>query len=338
MEFGIFDHVDSNGLPLADFYEARLKLVEAYDRGGFYAYHVAEHHATPLGLAASPSVYLAAVAQRTNQLKFGPLVYTLPLYHPLRLIEEICMLDQLSGGRLQVGIGRGISPLETKCFGVDPAERQRRYEETLRILLQGLTEKVVNFEGEFFRFSNVPMELAPLQTPHPPIWQGIASPDSAARAAREGRNFVSLSNSVETRALTDRYRESWRETHGEAALPKLGLGRFIVVAQTDDAALALARRAYTKWHASFHHLWHVHGIQPTRGERPPIFEETMNGGRGIAGSPHSVIVALRTQLAESGANYCVGQFAFGDMTPDEASRSIDLFVREVMPAVREAIS
>src|SRR3954451_11794616 len=163
MEFGIFDHVDSNGLPLADFYEARLKLVEVYDRGGFYAYHVAEHHATPLGLAASPSVYLAAVAQRTTRLRFGPLVYTLPLYHPLRLIEEICMLDQLSSGRLQVGIGRGISPLETKCFGINPDERQRRYEETLRILLQGLTEKAVNFEGAFFRFSNVPMELTPLQ-------------------------------------------------------------------------------------------------------------------------------------------------------------------------------
>jgi len=211
MEFGVFDHVDSNGLPLADFYEARLQLVEVYDRGGFYAYHVAEHHATPLGLAASPSVYLAAVVQRTRRLKFGPLVYTLPLYHPLRLIEEICMLDQLSGGRLQVGIGRGISPLETNCFGVDPEQRQRRYEATLRILLQGLTEKAVNFEGEFFRFSNVPMELAPLQTPHPPIWQGIASPDSAARAARDGRNFVSLSSSIETRALTDRYREAWRD-------------------------------------------------------------------------------------------------------------------------------
>src|SRR3954462_8087242 len=154
MEFGIFDHVDSNGLPLADFYEARLKLVEAYDRGGFYAYHVAEHHATPLGLAASPSVYLAAVAQRTKRLKFGPLVYTLPLYHPLRLIEEICMLDQLSGGRLQGGIGRGISPLQAAYFAVDPAERQQRYEETLAILMQGLTGEAVNFAGQYFAFHN----------------------------------------------------------------------------------------------------------------------------------------------------------------------------------------
>ena len=120
MDFGIFDHVDASGVPLQEFYDNRFKIVEAYDRGGFYCYHVAEHHQTPLGLAASPAVYLAGVAQRTRQLRFGPLVYTLPLYHPLRLTEEICMLDQMSGGRMQVGIGRGISPLETKGFGIDP--------------------------------------------------------------------------------------------------------------------------------------------------------------------------------------------------------------------------
>ena len=120
MDFGIFDHCDADGLPLQEFYDNRFKIVEIYDSAGFYCYHVAEHHATPLGLAASPAVYLAAVAQRTKQLRFGPLVYTLPLYHPLRLVEEICMLDQMSRGRMQVGIGRGISPLETEAFGVDP--------------------------------------------------------------------------------------------------------------------------------------------------------------------------------------------------------------------------
>ena len=103
MEFGVFDHLDRNDLPLRDYYESRLQIIEAYDRLGFYAYHVAEHHSTPLGMAASPSVFLSAVAQRTHRLRFGPLVYALPLYHPLRMIEEICMLDQMSGGRLEIG-------------------------------------------------------------------------------------------------------------------------------------------------------------------------------------------------------------------------------------------
>ena len=119
-------------------------------------------------------------------------------------------------------------------------------------------------------------------------------------------------------------------------MPKLGLGRFIVVADTDGAALALARRAYATWHASFHHLWYKFGATPTRGFRAPHFDETMNGGRGIAGSPDSVIAALSAQLSESGVNYCVGQFVFGDMSPDEAAKSVDMFVSHVLPAVRES--
>ena len=93
MEFGVFDHLDRGSAPLKEFYESRLKLIEAYDRAGFYAYHVAEHHSTPLGMAPSPTVFLSAVAQRTHRLRFGPLVYALPLHDPLRLAEEICMLD-----------------------------------------------------------------------------------------------------------------------------------------------------------------------------------------------------------------------------------------------------
>src|SRR6266851_6281807 len=104
--------MDRAGGALGAQYQDRLALIEAYDRLGFHAYHVAEHHATPLGMAPSPSVFLAAVAQRTRQLRFGPLVYALPLHHPLRLIEEICMLDQLSRGRLEIGFGRGSVPIE----------------------------------------------------------------------------------------------------------------------------------------------------------------------------------------------------------------------------------
>src|SRR5256885_16373617 len=139
MEFGIFDHLDRNDLALRDYYEDRLKLVEAYDRAGFYSYHLAEHHSTPLGMAPSPSVFLAAVAQRTRRLRFGTLVYALPLHHPLRLIEEICMLDQMSGGRLEIGFGRGSVPAELVYYGKDPAQAQQRYAQALDLIYQGLT-------------------------------------------------------------------------------------------------------------------------------------------------------------------------------------------------------
>jgi hypothetical protein len=98
MKFGVFDHVDRAGVPLGQQFEERLRMIEAYDRLAFYAYHVAEHHCTPLGLSPSPGIFLAAAAQRTKRLRLGPLVYSLPLYHPIRLIEGICMLDHLTGG------------------------------------------------------------------------------------------------------------------------------------------------------------------------------------------------------------------------------------------------
>src|SRR5260370_40643275 len=100
MQFGVFDHLDRDDQPLGDYYRARLQIIEAYDRLGFYAYHVAEHPATPLGMAPRPSVFLPAGAQRPVRLRFGPLGYALPLYPPLRMIEEICMLAQISAGRL----------------------------------------------------------------------------------------------------------------------------------------------------------------------------------------------------------------------------------------------
>src|SRR5438552_8523846 len=140
MQFGVFDHLDRNDLPLRDYYESRLQIIGAYDRLGFYAYHVAEHHSTPLGMAPSPSVFLAAVAQRTMRLRFGTLVYALPLYLPLRMIEEICMLDQMSGGRLEIGFGRGSSPPELVYFGQNPAEAQAIYVEALELIIKGLTE------------------------------------------------------------------------------------------------------------------------------------------------------------------------------------------------------
>ena len=136
MKFGVFDHMDRGPWPLGEQYERRLKLIEAYDRAGFFAYHLAEHHATPLGMAPSSSVFLAAVAQRTKRLRFGPLVYILTLQNPLRVYEEVCMLDQMSGGRFELGIGRGVSPIEIGFYGVDPAQLLAIYLEASAVLLR----------------------------------------------------------------------------------------------------------------------------------------------------------------------------------------------------------
>jgi len=330
MEFGVFDHLDRNDLPLRDYYESRLQIIEAYDRLGFYAYHVAEHHSTPLGMAASPSVFLSAVAQRTRKLRFGPLVYALPLYHPLRMIEEICMLDQMSGGRLEIGFGRGSVPAELIYYGQNPEEAQQVYSEALELIIKGLTERTLTFRGQFFRFDAVPMELAPRQKPHPPIWYGVHAPESAKRAARKRLRVVSLDPLAATRASFDAFRRAWKGAWGDAPLPLMGLGRFVVVAETDAAALTLARRAYPKWYDSFTHLHRLHGRMGAH-PRPPTFDGLAEVGQGVAGSPPTVTAFLRRELADTGSNYCVGQFAFGDLSLTETQQSVELFAQKVMP-------
>lgn len=336
LEFGIFDHLDRNDLPLADYYEERLKVIEAFDRSGFYAYHVAEHHFTPLGMAPSPSVFLSAIAQRTKRLRFGTFVYALPVHHPLRVLEEICMLDHMSGGRLEIGFGRGSVPEELKYYGQDPADAQAVYTEALELILKGLTEPTLTFHGKFFHFDNVPMELVPLQKPHPPIWYGVHAPDSARRAARRRLKVVSLDPVPGTQASFDAYREDWHKAWCDAPLPLMGLGRFIVVADSDVEALTLARRAYPRWHRSFTHLHRLHN-RPSAHPRPPDFDALADVGQGVAGSPRTVAAFLREQVKATGTNYVVGQFAFGDLSLAETLHSIDLFARDVMPALQDSV-
>jgi alkanesulfonate monooxygenase SsuD/methylene tetrahydromethanopterin reductase-like flavin-dependent oxidoreductase (luciferase family) len=335
LEFGVFDHLDRNDLPLTDFYEARLKLIEDFDRAGFYGYHVAEHHFTPLGMAPSPSVFLSAIAQRTRRLRFGTFVYALPLHHPLRVLEEICMLDHLSGGRVEMGFGRGSVPFEISYYGQNAEERQQIYAERVELVMQAFTAKTFSFKGKYDQFENVPMQMEPLQKPHPPLWYGAHSPESAERAARKGMNIVNNDIPATTRATIARFRETWCEVHGAAiALPKMGMVRFVMVAESDAEAFAIARRAYSKWLGSFNFLHRMHGTTPLLGARPETFDLLMQKGLGVAGSPDKVLAFLSGQLADCGANYMVGQFAFGDLTLDEMQRSVALFARHVMPGLR----
>jgi alkanesulfonate monooxygenase SsuD/methylene tetrahydromethanopterin reductase-like flavin-dependent oxidoreductase (luciferase family) len=333
MKLGVFDHMDRGQSPLDRFYEERLKLVEAYDRAGFYGYHVAEHHATPLGVAPSPGVWLAAVAQRTRRLRFGPLVYLLPLYHPIKLLEEICMLDQISGGRFMLGVGRGISPIELRYYGLDPDKTPAMYAEALEVILRGMTNPELTFEGEYYHYRDVPMELTPFQKPHPPLWYGLGRAEAIPWAAKHRVNIVGNLPGPAMRGLTDRYRAEWNRIGNDPAdLPLMGVSRHVVVAETEKAALEIARRGYDKWRSSFLKLWVQHGAQPARHALfPQRFEDAAAQGRAVAGTPDKVRDFLQQTVDEAGLNYLLCRFAFGDITGDEALNSIDLFTRRVMP-------
>ena len=337
LAFGVFDHLDRRDEPLGTLYEDRLRLVEAYDRAGFHAYHLAEHHATPLGMAPAPGVFLSAVAQRTERLRFGPLVYTLPLYNPLRLVEEICMLDQMSGGRLEVGVGKGISPFEVAYFDIKHEEAHAMYVEALDVILAGLTGKALNHHGKYYRFDNVPIELWPVQKPHPPLWYGVVVPSSAVWLAQHGINVIALADNKEVRAITDRYRAEWAARTDVAGQPhpKMGVGRHVVVAETEREAHALAEPAYNDWYKNMNHLWKVHGTT-VRAAYAPDYQTVRKMDTTIVGTPRQVRDEVRRHIEETGANYFVGRFCFGSLPHDAAMRSLRLFADEVMPHFRSA--
>jgi alkanesulfonate monooxygenase SsuD/methylene tetrahydromethanopterin reductase-like flavin-dependent oxidoreductase (luciferase family) len=339
MQFGIFDHLDDSGQPLGRHFEERLKLIEAYDRAGFYGYHVAEHHMTPLGYAPSPNVFLAAVAQRTRRLRFGPLVYLLPLYHPLRIIEEICMLDQISGGRLLLGVGRGISPVEVGFFGIDYARGMQQFEEALAVIRLGLTHDELTYRGEFYNFDAVPIVMKPAQLPHPPLWYGISRPETVKWAAENDVNLVSfLRPMAEMRPLVEQFRAEWTALGKPlAALPRIGMTRHIVVAESEEEARKIAVRAYRPWRRNMEVLWEQRGVPfPLQGVLADEFDALRHHGVGFAGTPAGARDYIAAQAAGSGINYFVCDMAFGDIAPAEAARSVELFAREVIPAFADA--
>jgi alkanesulfonate monooxygenase SsuD/methylene tetrahydromethanopterin reductase-like flavin-dependent oxidoreductase (luciferase family) len=331
MKFGIFEHMDDSGIPVGLHFENRMSLIEAYDRCGFYAYHLAEHHGTPLGLAPSPGIFLAAVAQRTKRLRFGPLVYSLPLYHPIRLIEEICMLDQMSGGRFELGVGRGVSPIEVRFYGVDPADGPRQFPEALRVIKQGLTTDELTFSGEFYKFDKVPMVLKPVQRPFPPLWYGVLTPDAAYWAALESANIVTLLPPSPARAIIERYRLEWKKFgRSNHELPLMGISRHIVLAETEVEAIRTAERAYRLWLKHMELLWARNGMKLPLG-LPPEIGPLLQSGAAFAGTAAAFKNIVKDQIIETGATYLVCDVAFGDLTLEESMRTTRLLAEEVMP-------
>lgn len=340
MKIGVFDHLDKRAEPLGQFYEDRLALTRAYDAAGFYSYHIAEHHATPLGMAPSPNVYLAAVARETTKLRFGPLVYLLPLYHPVRLIEEIAMIDNLSNGRLDMGVGRGISPYEVGSYDLDPADTRDMFAEGLDLLLAGLAAPDrLDHHGKRYSVRDVPIELHPVQKPFPPLWYGAGNETGALVAARYGMHFVTLGDDARCTGLIARFREMWAAEKDNPLRatgptePLIGVGRHLFLADTDAEAERIAAQAYAHWYAALAKLWRDHGANPVTGMMIDNYPDARRGGQCVVGTPDTVRAELIAQIEDVGYNYPVCQIAWGDLGHARERRSLELFVDEVMPAI-----
>ena len=348
MKFGIFDHVERrDDVSLDQQYSDRLELLFQADRGGVYGYHVAEHHHSPLSTVPSQGLYLSAVAARTERIKFGPLVYVLPLYHPIRLLEEICMVDNLSGGRYQVGIGKG-APIgeEFAMWGGNPAEVTERFQETFKILMLGLTQGFVSYSGKYYQFKDLWMELKPKQTPHPPFWYA----GNPVNAGRYGANFIGYGTIASLPSTVEIYKENWRRQleENDPALPHVseplyGAIKRIYLADTDEEAMKRAGSAYEAYRAHFRKplpggKWRrptPAGPIPETERLPwdPDFDQAIAGEQVLVGSPATVREYVERYASESGCNYIVTPVQWGDLTHEEASYSLGLFMSEVMPAV-----
>ena len=175
------------------------------------------------------------------------------------------------------------------------------------------------------------MTVHPVQRPHPPLWYGVSFPDSAEWPAENDVNVIALAPPQTVRPIFDRYR-SVRDKLGKPRSTLLGLGRHVVVADTDEQARAIARRAYPRWRRSFFWLFKRHDSAPrTAAFYPESFDDLQALGTAIAGSPPTVRDFIKADIAVTGGNYFVPWLAFGDMTLAEALRSVELFVNEVMP-------
>jgi alkanesulfonate monooxygenase SsuD/methylene tetrahydromethanopterin reductase-like flavin-dependent oxidoreductase (luciferase family) len=333
MRFGVFDHNDASGLPPERQIAERLELIEAYERMGYYAYHSAEHHGTPLGITPSPHLMLAAASQRTSTIRLGTLISILPLYHPMRVVEEACTLDQLTNGRLDLGVGRGISPIETSFHGVPGSETQDRFNEAFEILRMGLTSDVVDFHGRYYQVDNAPVVTRPVQRPHPPLWYGTRTLERARWCARLSMPMMALVPSESVRALTDAYRDEWTALGRDPAdLPPLGITRSVVVAPTSQEAMKTANRAFAGFKENFENLWRRHDVP-----MPPVlpadtYEGIHETGHFYAGDPAGARDWVAYHRDVGGINYVAMELCFGDMTQAEALQSAELFATEVMPA------
>ena len=344
MKFGLWDHFDRSGRPFHKDMDERLAYLIAGDEAGYYAFHVAEHHCTPLNLVPVPGVYLGAVARLTSRMRLGVLCYLLPLYSPLRLIEEVAILDNMSHGRLEIGVGRGVSPFELNFHGVDPETSREVFLEALEVLEKGMQTDRLDHAGKRFQYKHVPIEVRPLQQPHPGIWYPSSNPEGSTFAGERGYNFMTLGTRTLAKKNIDAYRAAYaKRGKAQVASPNfsggtaIGVNRHVVIADTDADAVKIAEPAHQLFHANLTKLWREnHATTPAARASIGSIQEAMAEGAIIVGSPETVRAEVQRQVDELGLNYMTVGMFFGNMTYENAMRSQSLFAKEVMAKIKPA--
>ena len=357
MKFAHFSHVWAKpGMTPHERYEQLWRELALCDETGFdYAFCVEHHFRPDESWMSSPSLYAVAAGARTKRLRIGPMGYVVPLYHPLRLAEEIAVVDQMLGGRLELGLVPGINADYFRPFGLDYAGRKSPTLEFVAYLRAAFGERQpFSFHGEAFHTESAELAVPPLQRPHPPLWMMSRDPQTLEFCARHAINpgyFL-----VYPRAdAAPRYRvflENWRRA-GWPQRPNIAYSTVCYVDESDAKAFEVAALRASRAYEGF--------LAPAKqgesfDERVRAFAK-MFVGRGepgaseimrnvfdpdyllkhdlvFIGAPETVAAKLHAAAQSGVFNTFMGEFNFADLPEADLLRSIRLFGEKVIPALR----
>ncbi|MBB6172928.1 alkanesulfonate monooxygenase SsuD/methylene tetrahydromethanopterin reductase-like flavin-dependent oxidoreductase (luciferase family) [Nocardiopsis mwathae] len=351
--FHLFHRFD--GQSHREVYDHHIELVELAEELGFDGVRLAEHHFRDYGVVPSILTFLGHLAARTERLRLGTGIVVLPLHHPVHVAEQAALVDVLSGGRLDFGVGRGYQSFEFDGFGVDLAEARARFDESLDVVLGLWSGKEFRHTGDFSRVApgladGVRLHPAPLQAPHPPVHVAAVSPETVERYAARGLPIL-----ADPAAPFRRVAEAaaaWRATataHGhdpEAA--ELVVSRSVYVAPTAEQARADLERFEASFDRARLFNRRSAPIDARTGEVAQGFEYWQNrylkgGSVGpdfrweqleVIGDPGRVIGQIG-MLRDMGFDHLLCDFGSTRPMPvEEARRVLSFFAAEVMPAFR----
>jgi probable F420-dependent oxidoreductase len=311
-------------------FEETLRECERAEAAGFDSIWLGEHHNNPV-LYPAPLIGLAAVASRTRSIGLGTGVLLLPLYHPVMVAEEGAMVDVISGGRLILGVGAGYAPEEFAAFGCSLKERGSRLEESASLLHRLWTEENVTHRGKHYQVDHATIMPRPVQRPRPPIWFGAWAEPAIRRAARLGDAwFVGPSANLNEIAPCVRlYEKACREIGkggGEVAL-----FRYVFVASSTKEAISAAGEPFIQAFERMYFRWPHPVVKRPAGH---LTIERLAEDRIIFGDPATCVKEIIRFRNELSAKNLVCRFSVPGISRDACQTSLDLFTREVMPALR----
>jgi probable F420-dependent oxidoreductase len=347
MKFGMLVNTQDppDGARIAALYDEILEEAELAEAVGFDAVFVPEHHMMPDGYLSAPLILLAAIAARTTRLRVGTSILQLPEWHPIHVAEEVAVLDNLSKGRVILGVGLNLVEEEFRLFGVERQGVTRRFVEQIEILRRAWSGEPFSFEGEFFTFRDVRITPRVVQRPHPPLWIGAMSEPALRRAGRLGAGWISdpLHVLPVMKAWAEIYRQSAIE-HGHADRVQVILIRDGWVSHDPEEIRELWWPTVREYHLFYKHLGFFESGRFNAQWEPWVRTarddewtyERVAPNRVIAGTPDEVIAEIERYRREVGCEYIV--FYFRHPTgPDHRAtmRCIELFGREVIPHFRQ---